>query len=93
MKISAIFTEFRVVFIIGLIILVTIIIAVIFKYFAERNIKKLVLSKHIDPTSYLFVKKLITALIYIIGFSFALVQIPEMKIVGHSLLAALEFYH
>ncbi|WP_317193669.1 mechanosensitive ion channel family protein [Marivirga atlantica] len=44
-------------------------------------------TKHIDPTSYVFATKLITAIIFIIGISFALIQIPEMKTLGHSLLA------
>lgn len=65
----------------------TIVIAYSFKYLTEKYIKKLVLTKHIDPTSYVFAKKVISAIIYLIGISFALVQIPEMKIVGHSLLA------
>lgn len=72
---------------VGFIILMTIAIAFVFKYVAERYIRKLVLSKHIDPTSYLFIKKIIIAIIYIVGLSFALVQIPELKIVGHSMLA------
>lgn len=84
---TSIFTDFRTVLIIILIIVATIVSAYSFKYLTEKYIKKLVLTKHIDPTSYVFAKKVITAIIYIIGMSFALVQIPEMKIVGHSLLA------
>ena len=84
---TSIFTDFRTLLIIVLIIVATIVSAYSFKYLTEKYIKKLVLTKHIDPTSYVFAKKVITAIIYIIGMSFALVQIPEMKIVGHSLLA------
>ena len=85
--IQLIFRDFRTLFIIGIIMAVTLVIAYSFKYLTEKFIEKQVLTKHIDPTSYVFAKKVITAIIYIIGVSFALVQIPEMKIVGHSLLA------
>ncbi len=81
------FTDFRTTFVIGIIIAITTAIALTFKYIAGRYIRRRVLSRHIDPTSYLFAKKVVTAIIYMVGFSFALVQIPELKIVGHSLLA------
>ena len=81
------FTDFRTTFVIGIIIAITTAIALTFKYIAGRYIRRWVLSRHIDPTSYLFAKKVVTAIIYMVGFSFALVQIPELKIVGHSLLA------
>jgi small conductance mechanosensitive channel len=42
---------------------------------------------HIDVTTVDFVRRLSTLLIYILGFSSALTQIPEFKIIGHSLLA------
>ncbi|WP_338359719.1 mechanosensitive ion channel family protein [Yeosuana marina] len=54
---------------------------------SKKKINELVATKHIDPTSYVFATKLITAIIFIIGISFALIQIPEMKTLGHSLLA------
>lgn len=85
--INTIFTEFRIAFVVCIILFITIIIALIFKYFSGKNINKLIVTKDIDPTSYLFAKKIITAIIYLIGFSLALVQIPEMKTVGHSMLA------
>ncbi|NHN27728.1 mechanosensitive ion channel family protein [Flavobacterium jejuense] len=85
--IKTIFTDFRTVLIVGIIMVITIVIAFSFKHLSEKYIKKLVLTKHIDPTSYVFAKKVFTAIIYLIGISFSLVQIPEMKIIGHSLLA------
>ncbi|HAI39544.1 MAG TPA: mechanosensitive ion channel protein MscS, partial [Maribacter sp.] len=36
---------------------------------------------------YLFINHIVTAVIYIIGIAVALVQIPELKLMGHSLLA------
>ncbi len=85
--INSIFIDFRIAFIVGIVIITTIVIAFSFNYLSGKYIKKLTLTKHIDPTSYVFAKKAITAIIYLIGVSFALIQIPEMKTVGHSLLA------
>ncbi len=85
--IKTFFLDFRTAFTVGIIIGVTIAIGLIFKYFTDKFIRKQVMSKRMDPTSYVFAKKIITAIIYVIGFSFALDQIPEFKIVGHSLLA------
>ncbi|MEC7265053.1 MAG: mechanosensitive ion channel family protein [Bacteroidota bacterium] len=81
------FSDFKTVIIIGIIIALTICFALVFKYLSKKKINNLVATKHIDPTSYLFATKLITAIIFIIGISFALIQIPEMKTLGHSLLA------
>jgi small-conductance mechanosensitive channel len=85
--IKTFFIDFRTAFTVGIIIGVTIAIGLIFKHFTGKFIRKHVMSKRMDPTSYVFAKKIITALIYIVGFSFALDQIPELKIVGNSLLA------
>lgn len=70
-----------------LVIVITIIITSTFNVVANRYIKKNNQSKHLDPTSFIFAKKFIIALIYIIGISFALIKIPAMKTIGHSLLA------
>lgn len=59
----------------------------VFKIITLKKIKALIVTKHIDPTSYVFVTKLITAIIYIVGISIALTQIPAMKTLGKSLLA------
>ncbi len=47
---TSIFTDFRTVLIIILIIVATIVSAYSFKFLTEKYIKKLVLTKHIDPT-------------------------------------------
>ncbi|WP_149275076.1 mechanosensitive ion channel family protein [Pareuzebyella sediminis] len=72
---------------ITVIVALTVLIAFTFNYITNRYIKKNTATKHLDPTSFLFAKKFIIAVIYIVGISFALVQIPELKIIGHSLLA------
>ena len=43
--------------------------------------------KEYDATGFKFLKHLIITMIYILGFAFALIQIPEFKIIGHSVLA------
>ena len=85
--INKLFTEFRTLSIIVAIMLVTILIALVFNWFMNRFIKKSLVMHHKDLTGYLFIKHIASAIIYIIGFAAALVQIPELKIVGHSLLA------
>lgn len=81
------FTEFRVETTIVIIIVGTILFSVLINWFLKRFIKKSLINHHRDLTGYLFLKHILTALVYVIGFAFALVQIPEFKIVGHSLLA------
>jgi small conductance mechanosensitive channel len=44
-------------------------------------------NKEYDATGFKFLKHLIITVIYILGFAFALIQIPEFKIIGHSFLA------
>ncbi len=72
---------------ISVIVALTVLFAFIFNNLTNRYIKRNTATKHLDPTSFLFAKKFIIAVIYIVGVSFALVQIPELKIIGHSLLA------
>ena len=84
---NSFFSDFKTVIIITVIIAITISCALIFKYLSRKKINSLVATKHIDPTSYLFATNFISAIIVIIGVSFALIQIPEMKTLGHSLLA------
>lgn len=81
------FTEFRTESMIAIIIAITIFISIIFNWLMHKFVKKSLINHHRDLTTYLFVKHILTALIYVIGIAFALIQIPELKIVGHSLLA------
>lgn len=81
------FGEFRTVTVIVIIIVTTILVAILFNWFAKRYIKKSLMAHGRDLTSFQFFRHIISALIYIVGFAAALTQIPEFKIVGHSLLA------
>ncbi len=84
---KTIFTDFRTTSFIILILTITVIIFLIFRYSAEKHLQKLTSSKHIDYMSFMFAKKIIYAIIISVGISLALAQIPEMRIVGHSMLA------
>ncbi len=81
------FSEFKIETTIAIIIVGTIFFSILLNWFLKRFIKKSLINHHRDLTGYLFLKHILTALVYAIGFAFALVQIPEFKIVGHSLLA------
>ncbi|MGH7885294.1 MAG: mechanosensitive ion channel family protein [Thermodesulfobacteriota bacterium] len=81
------FTEFKTVSIIVIIIITTISIAVLFNLSFSKHIKKSLVKHGRDLTTYLFLKNITIVLIYVIGFAAALIQITELKIVGHSLLA------
>lgn len=85
--IHKLFTEFRTFSMIVIILIITVLIATIFKWVLKRYVKKSLLDHHKDLTGYLFINHIVTAVIYIIGIAVALVQIPELKLMGHSLLA------
>ena len=85
--IHKLFTEFRTLSMIVIIIVITILIAAIFKWLLKHFVKKSLINHHKDLTGYLFINHIVTAVIYIIGIAVALVQIPELKLMGHSLLA------
>jgi small-conductance mechanosensitive channel len=69
-----------------LIIGFTFFIARLFKRIFKRNIMDAVLNSN-DPTNYLFFQHIITASIYIAGFSAASYMIPSLRTLSASLLA------
>ncbi|MTH14494.1 mechanosensitive ion channel family protein [Flavobacterium sp. LC2016-01] len=79
--------DFRIAFVIAIIAITTIILGAItektLRYFLYRKLT----DKEYDATGFKFLKHLIITVIYILGFAFALIQIPEFKIIGHSFLA------
>lgn len=81
------FGEFRTATMVTIILVVTILVASLVSWFLKRYIKRTLVKHGHDLTSYQFFRHIVTALIYIIGIATALVQVPEFKIVGHSLLA------
>ncbi|WP_072971886.1 mechanosensitive ion channel family protein [Flavobacterium saccharophilum] len=79
--------DFRIGIFIAIIAITTIILGAItdkvLRYFLYRKQA----NKDYDATGFKFLKHLIITVIYILGFAFALIQIPEFKIIGHSVLA------
>jgi small-conductance mechanosensitive channel len=81
------FGEFRTATIIAIIIICTIVITILFNWLARRYIKRALIKHGRDLTSFQFFRHILTGLIYMVGFATALVQIPEFKSLGHTLLA------
>lgn len=70
-----------------LVIIATFIIAYLAKRFFTKLIKRSTEVLENDPTSYQFLKHLITGGIYIVGFSLAIYTIPSLRAIASSLLA------
>ncbi|MCU7835452.1 MAG: mechanosensitive ion channel family protein [gamma proteobacterium symbiont of Taylorina sp.] len=80
--------DFRLIAIIGSIILITIITNWIVNRAISRVMSNAKLGKSsFDQTTLRFFKRLISFTIYTLGISATLTQIPEFEIIGHSLLA------
>jgi len=69
------------------IILGTILVAFIFNRLFRRFIHRSTLIIRNDPTSYQFLRHAVTAIIYVIGFSWAVYTLPGLRTVANSLLA------
>lgn len=70
-----------------IIIVATIVAVFIFQKLYKRFIKNSSGIMNNDPTNYKFVGHVLTALIYLIGFSWAIYEIPQMRQIANSLLA------
>ena len=70
-----------------LIVSLTIIFRIIFVKAFNRFIIKRTDELYNDPTNYKFLKHSISAIIYIVGFSFAIYTIPSLRTIASSLLA------
>jgi len=84
---QSVWTEFRDVIVILAILLVTFTIAKLISRMFDRFFSNVQSIGKLDKTSLYFIRRLVVTAIYILGVSAALVQIPEFKVVGHSLLA------
>ncbi len=65
----------------------TIVIALVFNWFFRRYIRRSSLVMRTDPTNYQFLRHAITAVIYAVGFGWALSTLPQMKSITNSILA------
>ncbi|KQB41874.1 MscS Mechanosensitive ion channel [Flavobacterium daejeonense] len=80
-------TDLKLLITIILILVCTFVLGAIVDRILKRFMYKGLEHKDFDVTGFKFLKHLIITVIYILGISFALIQIPEFKIIGHSLLA------
>lgn len=80
-------TDLKLLITIILILVCTFVLGAIVDKILKRFMYKGLEHKDFDVTGFKFLKHLIITVIYILGISFALIQIPEFKIIGHSLLA------
>ncbi len=65
----------------------TILVAFIFNRLFRRFIHRNSLLIRNDPTNYVFLRHAITAVIYVVGFSWAVYSLPSLRTVASSLLA------
>jgi len=70
-----------------IILAATILIAIFFRKIYQKFIKTSSRIMQNDPTNYKFVGHVLTALIYIVGISWAIYEIPQMRQIAKSLLA------
>jgi small-conductance mechanosensitive channel len=73
-------------FFIGIIVF-TIILSAVFSWLFRRFLKRSTGIIKNDPTNYVFLRHVISGLIYIIGFSWAVYTMPGMRAIANSLLA------
>lgn len=65
----------------------TILVAYLFNRIFRRFIERSALLMKTDPTNYQFLRHVITAIIYVLGFSWAVYAVPNLRTVANSLLA------
>lgn len=70
-----------------IIFVVTIIVAFIFRKLYQKFIENSSGIMKNDPTNYKFVGHVLSALIYVVGISWAIYEIPQMRQIANSLLA------
>jgi small conductance mechanosensitive channel len=79
--------DFRILIFIAIIAITTIILGAVTDKLLRYLLYRKQSNKDYDATGFKFLKHLIITIIYLLGFAFALIQIPEFKIIGHSVLA------
>lgn len=79
--------EFKILLIFVSIVIATIVVAWIFNFVFNRYIKRNIKKIDADPTNYQFIRHFISGIIYMVGVGWALLTLPNMKTVAHTLLA------
>ncbi len=82
-----ILSHFEVIVIFVAILILTFILASIFNKVFSRFIKKSTLEMNNDPTNYKFLRYIISALIYLVGFGLAIYRVDSLRAVASSMLA------
>ena len=75
---------------IGLFLIITagtVITAIVVNWLFRRFLKRSTLIMRNDPTNYVFLRHALTGLIYVLGFSWAIYSLPNLRAVANSLLA------
>ena len=65
----------------------TVLTAFIVNRFFRRFIRRNSLLIRNDPTNYVFLRHAVTAVIYVMGFSWAVYSVPSLRTIANSLLA------
>jgi small conductance mechanosensitive channel len=69
------------------VLVATIVVAFLVNRFFKRLIKRATTEVNNDPTNYQFLRHVVVALIYIVGFSVAIYMVPGLRALASSLLA------
>lgn len=81
------FSDTHIIISFSLIVAFTFGVAYFVKKYMQRNLIDKATEHHIDATSFIFIKHMITAIIYCVGFGWALLVLPITSTFAHSLLA------
>lgn len=83
----ALFLDVRTIAAIVAILLFTIVVAALIRRGIDRAMARAAQNGDHDSTGLVFVKRSLLAVVYLLGGSWALAQVPEFRTMGHSLLA------
>jgi len=84
---DAIFGDVRTLIVFCLIILFTVLTSWLLRSLFQRYRKKNIQRLNADPTNYQFMQHFMTGIIYMVGLGWALLTLPHMETVAHTLLA------
>jgi small conductance mechanosensitive channel len=79
--------DMRIIVFVVIILVAAFVVVRLLQLIINRAIRKESRSSDFDPTALLFAKRFISLAIYLLGVGAALTQVPEFKIIGHSLIA------
>ncbi|MFN8357376.1 MAG: mechanosensitive ion channel [Spirosomataceae bacterium] len=71
----------------GLLVGVTVLTAILLGKYLQRKIEEKAKDQQVDITSFVFLKHLVVAIVYFLGFGWALLSLPITNTFAHSLIA------